>query len=66
MALHTLATTFFPRSYRALDRLGDAQRVAGDSTGALTSYRRALDVNPHLCDVRQAIEELRGKKSGHE
>ena len=46
VALHTLATTFFPRSYRALGRLGDAQRAAGDSTGALATYRRALDANP--------------------
>ena len=46
VAVHTLATTFFPRSYRAVGRLGDAQRAAGDSTGALASYRRALQMNP--------------------
>ena len=46
VALHTLATTFFPRSYRAQGRLGDAQRAAGDSTGALASYRRSLQLNP--------------------
>ena len=54
VALHTLATTFFPRSYRAFGRLGDAQQAAGDSTGALASYRRALDVNPRATSADSA------------
>jgi uncharacterized Ntn-hydrolase superfamily protein len=65
VALHTLATTFFPRSYRALGRLGDAQRAAGDSTGALASYRRALDVNPRASEAdRTAAAAIEKKISG--
>ena len=65
VALHTLATTFFPRSYRALGRLGDAQRAAGDSTGALASYRRALDVNPRASEAdRAAAAAIEKKISG--
>ena len=65
VALHTLATTFFPRSYRAFGRLGDAQRAAGDSTGALTSWRRALDLNPRATEAdRAAAAAIERKVSG--
>lgn len=46
VALHALAASLFPKSHRALARLGDAQRAAGDSAAALATYRRALDTNP--------------------
>jgi hypothetical protein len=62
VALHTLATTFFPRSYRALGRLGDAQRVAGDSAAALVSYQRALDVNPRATAADRAAAEAIERK----
>jgi len=65
VALHTLATTFYPRSYRAQGRLGDAQRAAGDSTGALASYRKALDLNPRATDAdRAAAAAIERKISG--
>jgi dipeptidyl aminopeptidase/acylaminoacyl peptidase len=65
VALHTLATTFFPRSYRAQGRLGDAQRAAGDSTGALASYRKALDLNPRATEAdRAAAAAIERKISG--
>jgi uncharacterized Ntn-hydrolase superfamily protein len=65
VALHTLATTFFPRSYRAQGRLGDAQRAAGDSTAALTSYRKALDLNPRATEAdRAAAAAIERKISG--
>ena len=65
VALHTLATTFFPRSYRAAGRLGDAQRAAGDSTGALASYRRSLELNPRATDAdRAAATAIERKISG--
>ena len=65
VALHTLATTFFPRSYRAPGRLGDAQRAAGDSTGALASYRKALELNPRATDAdRTAAAAIERKISG--
>ena len=65
VALHTLATTFFPRSYRAQSRLGDAQRAAGDSSAALTSYRRSLDLNPRATEAdRAAAAAVERKISG--
>jgi uncharacterized Ntn-hydrolase superfamily protein len=65
VALHTLATTFYPRSYRAFGRLGDAQRAAGDSTGALASYRKSLDVNPRATEAdRTAAAAIERKISG--
>src|SRR6185436_12412475 len=54
IALHALATTFFPRSYRALGRLGDAQRASGDTTTAIATYKKALDVNPKSTDAERA------------
>jgi TolB protein len=62
VALHALATAFFPRSYRAFGRLGDAQRAAGDSTGALASYRRSLDVNPRATEAERAAAAAIEKK----
>ena len=65
VALHTLATTFYPRSYRAQGRLGDAQRAAGDSTAALASYRKALDLNPRATEAdRAAAAAIERKMSG--
>lgn len=65
VALHSLATTFFPRSYRALGRLGDAQRAAGDSVGAVTSWRKALELNPRATEAdRAAAAAIERKISG--
>ena len=65
LALHTLATTFFPRSYRAQGRLGDAQRAAGDRTAALASWRRSLDLNPRATEAdRAAAAAIERKISG--
>jgi hypothetical protein len=50
VALQTLATTLFPRSFRAFDRLGDAQRASGDDTAAIVSYRKSLELNPKSSD----------------
>jgi uncharacterized Ntn-hydrolase superfamily protein len=67
VALHTLAATFFPQSYRAQGRLGASQRAAGDSTGAMASYRRALDLNPRATDADRAAaaaieRKIRGER----
>lgn len=65
VALHTLATMLFPRSYRALGRLGDAQRAAGDSAAALATYKKALDANPRATDAdRTAAAAIERKISG--
>jgi uncharacterized Ntn-hydrolase superfamily protein len=65
VALHMLATSFFPRSYRAMERLGDAQRATGDSASAVGSYRKALDLNPRATDAdRAAATAIERKISG--
>lgn len=64
VALQTLATTLFPNSYRALARLGDAQRAAGDSTAAMQSYRRALAANPRTTDAERAAASAVERKLG--
>ena len=65
IAIHTLATTFFPRSFRAVGRLGDAQRAAGDSVAAIASWRKALELNPRATDAeRNAALAIEKKISG--
>jgi hypothetical protein len=64
IALHTLATTLFPQSYRAFSRLGDAQRATGDSTAAIGSYRKALALNPRSTDAERAAAAAIEKKLG--
>ena len=62
VAIHTLATTMFPASWRALGRLGDAQRAAGDSSAALASYRKALAVNPRSTEAERTAAAAMEKK----
>lgn len=62
VALHALATTLFPRSYRAQSRLGDAQQAAGDRTAALASWQRSLDLNPRATDVDRAAADAVERK----
>jgi tetratricopeptide (TPR) repeat protein len=64
IALHTLATTLFPQSYRAFSRLGDAQRATGDSTAAIGAYRKALALNPRSTDAERAAAAAIEKKLG--
>ena len=64
IAMHVLATTLFPKSYRALARLGDAQRASGDSAAAITSYRKALEINPRSTDAERAAAAAVDKKIG--
>ena len=65
VAIHTLATTMFPASWRAFGRLGDAQRAAGDSAAALVSYRKALTANPRSTEgERTAAAAIEKKITG--
>jgi len=65
VAIHRLATTLFPTSFRALDRLGDAQRAGGDSSAAIASYRKALAANPRSTDAeRNAAAAIEKKIAG--
>jgi hypothetical protein len=64
IALHRLATTMFPSSYRAFGRLGDAQRAAGDSAAAIASFRKALELNPRSTDAERAAADSITRKIG--
>ena len=62
VAIQTLAAALFPKSYRALDRLGDAQRAGGDTASAIASYRRSLQLNPQVNDAERAAAAATQKK----
>ncbi|MEO7083258.1 MAG: hypothetical protein ABI442_17345 [Gemmatimonadaceae bacterium] len=62
IAIHTLATTLFPKSFRALGRLGDAPRASGDNAAALASYNTALELNPRSTDGERAVAAAIEKK----
>ena len=62
VAIQMLAAKLFPRSYRALDRLGDAQRAGGDTASAIASYRKALELNPRATDAERAAAAAIEKK----
>jgi Flp pilus assembly protein TadD len=62
VAIQRLAATLFPRSYRALDRLGDAQRAGGDTASAIASYRKALEVNPRGTEAERSAATATEKK----
>ncbi len=64
IAMHTLAVRLFPKSFRALGRLGDAQRASGDSLGAVVSYRAALAVNPRSTEAERTAAAAVEKKIG--
>lgn len=62
VAIQRLAATLFPKSYRALDRLGDAQRAGGDTASAIASYRKALELNPRATDAERTAATATEKK----
>jgi len=62
VAIQMLAAKLFPKSYRALDRLGDAQRAGGDTASAIASYRKALELNPRATDAERAAAAAVEKK----
>jgi dipeptidyl aminopeptidase/acylaminoacyl peptidase len=65
VAMQTLATTLYPRSFRAFDRLGDAQRASGDNAAAIASYRKSLELNPRSTeDERNAAAATEKKVAG--
>jgi dipeptidyl aminopeptidase/acylaminoacyl peptidase len=65
LAVHVVATALFPRSWRAFSRLGDAQRKAGDSTQAVRSWSKALQLNTRSTDgEKAAADSLERKISG--
>ena len=66
LAIHALATVMFPKSSRAFARLGDAQRGAGDTTAAVASYRKGLELNPRSTPTERAAAETVERRLGEE
>jgi hypothetical protein len=65
VTLHQAIVALFPTSHRALARLGDAQRSAGDTATAIATWRRALAANPRSTDDdRRAAETLERRLAG--
>jgi hypothetical protein len=59
VAIHTLATTLFPRSWRAFYRLGLAHEAAGNRTAAVEAYIKADPLNPRATDgERRAADSM--------
>jgi Flp pilus assembly protein TadD len=55
-----------PRHFGALSGLGTIMRDIGDKDRALTAYRRALEIDPHLETVKEAVSEIEHELAGRE
>lgn len=65
VAVQTFVTTQFPQPFRAFEMLGDAQNANGDRTGAVASWRKALEVNPKSTEAeRTAAASVERKIAG--
>ncbi len=54
---HTLALE--PRHWGALVGLGQIKEAQGKDDDALDAYQQALDINPHLPDIKAAVDRLK-------
>jgi tetratricopeptide (TPR) repeat protein len=55
-----------PRHFGALSGLGTIMRDIGDKDRALTAYRRALEIDPHLETVKEAVSEIEHELAGRD
>jgi Flp pilus assembly protein TadD len=55
-----------PRHYRAMSGLGFMLEDMGETDHALVAFRAAQELNPHMPDVRSAIERLERMTGGAE
>jgi tetratricopeptide (TPR) repeat protein len=55
-----------PRHFGALSGLGTIMREIGDLDRAMTAFRHALEVDPHLAKVKEALEEIEREQAGEE
>ena len=62
VAVLTFVTTQYPQSFRAFERLGDAQAAAGDRAAAQASFRKSLEVNPQTTEPQRAAAAAVQKK----
>ena len=59
---HALAID--PKHFKAIQGLGFLMQELGDNKAALKAFRHALDVHPHLEDLRQSERELSREVEG--
>ncbi len=55
-----------PRHFGALSGLGTIMRDIGDDERAVTAYRYALEIDPYLDSVKDALKEIEDEKAGRE
>jgi len=55
-----------PRHFGALSGLGKIMRDIGDNQQAAIAYRRALEIDPYLDDVEDALKEIEVEEAGRE
>lgn len=48
-----------PDSWNAFDSLGEAYLAAGDTTAAVRSYRRSVELNPQNSNAAALLTKLR-------
>ena len=55
-----------PRHFGALSGLGMIMRSIGDDKRAMIAYRQALEVDPHLDNVREELDQLEAESAGED
>jgi len=58
LTMARLNVEFFPQSSQVQTNLGEVLRARGDTVGAITAYRQALQLNPQDGGARQRLREL--------
>jgi len=61
LAMARLNIEFFPQSGPSQTNLGDVLRMRGDTAGAVSAYRQALQLNPNDMGTRMRLRELGGQ-----
>ncbi|HTN98010.1 MAG TPA: tetratricopeptide repeat protein, partial [Nordella sp.] len=51
-----------PRHFGALSGLGMIKRQQGDFAAARAAFGEALSYNPHLDDIKRALEEIEAEE----
>ncbi len=65
-AVFELMVELHPGSANAYDSLGEAYMKAGDTTAAVTSYEKSLDLNPENTNAAKMLEQLQNPRTSQE
>ena len=49
-----------PCHFGALAGMGHCYAHLGDCGRAIDCYEKSLSINPHMCGIREAVQELHG------